>query len=494
MNHFKHKILFVIADNYKTDRPGIQILSSIAIEEGYERELLIVNSMPTKDSLKKAQTFQPQIVAYSAMTYEHIGLQEFNRLLKQSGLKFISIFGGTHYTFNPEEIIKNDSMDVVCLGEGEVAFRDFIKAVRDGLEYYQIEKLWVRKGNEVIKNPVGSLIHDLDTIPFSDRDLISHNDLATDHFQGKSMMFMIGRGCPHKCSYCFNKEYNDLFRGSSIYRYRSVDNVIKELNQEIKKIDLDIILFMDDCFSYLPRKYIQEFCKRYKEEIKKPFSAQFRAEIVKEDIIIMLKDAGLFLAPIGVECGNEEIAKNLLQRGRVTNKDIIQSFAILHKHKIRTWSLNLMALPVENPLMVDLETIKLNIQLKPFWAQFNILVPIPKTPIWDYLVKNGYIEEDSFLRSGKLPSGFTKTVLNFKDPKMASRVSNLHKFAGIVVKFPFLLAMVKILILFPPNRIYQYIFFFWYGYWKSIGTFIAPFSFKLAINGIKAIRKYLAKH
>ena len=39
------KILFVIFDNFKSERLGIQILSSIALEEGYQRSLLIVNSM-----------------------------------------------------------------------------------------------------------------------------------------------------------------------------------------------------------------------------------------------------------------------------------------------------------------------------------------------------------------------------------------------------------------------------------------------------------------
>ncbi|MBU4332461.1 B12-binding domain-containing radical SAM protein [Patescibacteria group bacterium] len=494
MNYSKNKIIFIILDHYKTERLGIQILSSIALEEEYERDLLIINSMSIEEGLKKVRDFHPQIVAYSGMTYEQFDLQQFNMLLKKSNLKFISIFGGQHYTFNPEEIIKDNNIDVICRGEGEEAFRKFIQAVRDVKEYDHIEKLWVRRGNEIIKNPLGTLNTNLDSIPFPDRDLLLVCDLETDRYQGKSMSVMIGRGCPQRCSYCFNHKYNELFRGSKIFRYRSVNSAIKETKQIVKKYGLDFIIFVDDCFSYLPNEFIKEFCQKYKDEIGIPFFVQFRAETVREDIVVMLKEAGLHLASISVECGNEDVSHNILQRGIITNDHLSRACELFHKHKIKTWSLNLLALPVENPLEIDLETIKFNIKIKPTWALFSILIPIPNTSIWDYSIQHGYLDKDSILDPNKPPSTFTGTRLKYKDPDLVKKVNNLHKFASIVVKFPFLLPLVKILIRFPENRIYQYISFIWYGYWKTIGSFQTKFSFRLVINGIKSINKYLSKH
>lgn len=489
-----HKILFVIFDDFKSERLGIQILSSIALEEGYNRELVIINELPIEEGLKKARAYQPDIVAYSAMTYEHAQVLEFNRLLKQLGLKFISIFGGHHFTFNPEIIFEDDNVDIVCIGEGEVTFRSFIRAVRGGKDYQDIEKLWVRQEDAVIQNPVGSLIRDLDTIPFPDRNLLLNDDSEGAHLHGNSVAVMFGRGCPNKCSYCYNVKYNTIFHGSRIFRYRSVDNLIQELKQIVQKRDYDIIAFYDDCFSYLPKKIITEFCQRYKQEIKRPFSVQMRPDRLREDVVVMLKEAGMCHCRIGVECGNEYVAHHVLQRGKISNEDIVKAFEILHKHKIETWAFNLMALPVDNPLEVDMETIKLNMKLKPYWAQFNVLLPIPKTPIWGYAIQNGYLNEDSVLHSDKLPSNFTKTEFTYKDPALAAKVTNLHKFASPVVKFPFLLPLVKILIMFPPNRIYQYFFFLWYGYYKSIASLGGKFSLKSAYSGLKAIKKYLEKH
>jgi len=124
----------------------------------------------------------------------------------------------------------------------------------------------------------------------------------------------------------------------------------------------------------------------------------------------------------------------------------------------------MVAYPIPNPLEVDLKTIQLNIKCKPTWASFAILIPIPKTRIWEYAITNGYLEKDAFTKVDKLPSVFTRTTLNYHDDSMTARVNNLHKFAGIAVKFPFLLPVIKILIYLSPNPVFQYIHFGWYGY------------------------------
>jgi len=491
------KVLFVLVDHYKTERSGIQILSSICLQEGVERDLLILNSMSVEECLKKAVDYQPDIIAYSAMTYEHIDLEKFNKLLKKTGMEFIAIFGGIHYTFNCDQIHKDEAIDVVCQGEGEVAWRHFIQSVRDGEDYSVIDKLWVRKGDKIIQNPVGELIAEaeMDTIPYADRTLIPIESLENDHIQGKSMSVMFGRGCPQRCSYCFNANYNDLFKESRTFRLRSVENVIAELREIVGKYKLDVIIMHDDIFSYIPMDIMREFSKRYKEEINLPFVAQFRPESVDEEMVVMLKDAGLYLAPMGVECGVESVSRGILERGKCTNEHIKNAFAIMRKHGVKTWSLNLMGLPVDNPYEVDLETVMFNIELKPFWSQWNIMVPIPHTPLWNHLVSDKkWVDPDSLMDSNNLPSGFTATKLQYNDKMTTRKVNNLHKFASIVVKYPFLLPLVKLLILVPENRVYQYIFFFWYGYWKSIGSFDAKISFGLIRNGLQGIKKYLKRH
>ncbi|MDP8215641.1 MAG: radical SAM protein [Candidatus Euphemobacter frigidus] len=492
MNIDKPKILFVLLDNYKSERLGIQILAAIALEEGYDRELIILNKISNSSALEKAQRFQPHVVAYSAMTFEQIHLQAYNRRLKESGLRFLSIFGGHHYTFNPEEIEKDTGIDVICRGEGEIAFRSFLQAVRNNQQYHQIPNLWVRNDNKIIKNPLGALIHNLDESPFPDRDLLPPIYIfEKSQIYGKSTTIMFGRGCPYQCTYCFNSSWNSLYKNDRILRCRSVDNMIRELKLLADRFDPELFYFWDDDFSLLPKKTIAEFCRRYKKEIKRPFSIHLNAARVDEDLIKLLKETGLSIATMSIECGDEHVAHTLLKRDFNNNKKIIEGFQLLNRYNIINYSQNILCLPVENPLEVDLTTIRMNIRCKPTVAHYFILLPFPKTPIWRYAIEHGYLYPDALLDPKKIPSAYTTSFLNYRNSTIQNRANNLHKFASLLTKFPVLFPLVKILIKLPPNRLFQYIFFIWYGYCNAGGLFHTRITPKLIIEGLRGIRQYL---
>lgn len=494
MNHDNRQpgILFVIHDNYKTERLGIQILSAVAREEGWRTELLILNHSSPNENQKRAREFQPLIVAYSAMTFEQYSLQDFNRRLKCSEIKFLSIFGGHHYTFNPEEIEKDPAIDIVCRGEGEQPFRAVIRAVREGKDYHQIDNLWCRQGDTIVKNPLGELIDNLDTIPFPDRKLLPPVYLHREsQIYGKSVTVMFGRGCPFGCTYCFNSGWNALYRGKSILRHRSVENMLEELRTLVKEFNPDLVYFWDDDFSLLPREVINEFCRRYKSEIGLPFSIHLNASRIDEDLIRLLKATGLEIATMSVECGDENVARDLLKRGFNTNEKLIAAFQLLNKYQIRNYSQSILALPVKNPLEVDWKTIEINIRCRPTVAHYYILLPYPKTEIWEYAINNGFLQEEALDSPNKLPSAYTNSLFNYCDQATADRVNNLHKFASLCTQFPILIPLVKRLIQLPPNRIFQYIFFIWYGYCNSVGLFRTRVTPRLLIGGLRGIRQYL---
>ena len=52
-------VIFVIADHYKSERLGIQVLSSIALEEGYARALLRLHSMPEEKAVEMVRPYRP---------------------------------------------------------------------------------------------------------------------------------------------------------------------------------------------------------------------------------------------------------------------------------------------------------------------------------------------------------------------------------------------------------------------------------------------------
>ncbi len=80
------------------------------------------------------------------------------------------IFGGPHSTYFPE-FIKEDSVDTICIGEGEIAFECYLGKIEKNEDYTGVNNLLLKKDNKIIRNELCPLIEDLDSIPFPDRGI-----------------------------------------------------------------------------------------------------------------------------------------------------------------------------------------------------------------------------------------------------------------------------------------------------------------------------------
>ena len=73
-------------------------------------------------------------------------------------------------------------------------------------------------------------------------------------YDGKMLMsgnFELSRGCMHKCHYCFNRYMQIGFDKEQVGAYRrnkSVDTIIREVLEQHKKYNFEIINFSDDNF------------------------------------------------------------------------------------------------------------------------------------------------------------------------------------------------------------------------------------------------------
>ena len=98
--------------------------------------------------------------------------------------------------------------------------------------------------------------------------------------------FISARGCPYKCTYCFNKQYNDNYKGKGqILRVRSPQLVVDEIERVKNKYPLDTVTFTDDIFTLRPSGWIVEFADLYKKRIGLPFNITARASSVKKEEI-----------------------------------------------------------------------------------------------------------------------------------------------------------------------------------------------------------------
>ncbi len=451
------KIQFLLKNTGMHERLGIMTLSSILKKEGHSVKLLLTGGLSEEKCMAHITDYKPDILAYSIMTGEHSYHIELNQMIR-SNYNCFSIFGGPHPTFKPEMINKK-YVDAICIGEGDNSFLELVSSLEGGKDFYNTPNMWFKTPDgRIIKNEIGVLVDDLDRIPFPDRALFYDADPALCARGIK--LFMSMRGCPYKCTYCFNLAYNSMIRGKGqMLRYRSVDNMIAEIKEVALKYFIDRVFIDDDTFLLKPEGWLEEFADKYHRKVNIPITCNVRANLVNDITCSLLKKANVRTVFMGVECGNSEVANSILGRN-LSNDKIIDACKLLHKYKIKFITQNLIGLPVDNPLKEDLKTLDFNISLKPDYAWSSLLYPYPGTELGRIAIEKGLFDLNF---EKDCVSNKTGSVLNFGDEKMKTKIVNLHKLFGIIVKYPFLRPATSFLISLPLKGFYTTIMFGFYG-------------------------------
>jgi len=434
---------------------GIMYISSILRKHGHSTDIVQTD---LEDYIKKINEFRPDVLAYSSTTGEHRHLININKEIKRKYRYLFSVFGGPHPTFFPE-MINEDGVDAIIIGEGEYTIIELIEALDKKTNYTNISGCWIKKDKHIYKNTIRPLVDDLDLIPFPDREIMYDHDNNLKEFGEKRIL--IGRGCPFRCTYCFNNNLSKIYGHDwNKVRKRSVDNVIKEVREIKRKNIIEFIRIVDDTFIMGRKEWLEEFSIKFKNEVNIPFFCNVRANLVTPEIAKLLKNAGCFSVFLAVETGDEEIRNTVLKRN-MSDKDLFDACSNLRKEKIKYGFYNILCLPVDNAYEVDLKTLRLNIKLKPDMAWSSIFTPFPKTEMGQYSIEHKFFDGnfDSIDANPKI-----RSVLDYKSKKEKRKVENLHKLFGITVAFPILLPLTKLLIRLPQNRIYNIINMGWYGW------------------------------
>ncbi len=361
--------------------PGIMTLSAVLKERGYRSEVV-----PTDEDviLKRLAAEENAVLGFStpsALSSTYVGL---NRRIKRHRPDVFSVFGGAHPTYFPD-LVEEEGIDGICMGEGEYAMLDLVSALDRGTSPRNLENWWIKEDGFIHRNPMRPLIENLDELPLPDRaafaEAISSPNLHA--------IVMTGRGCPYGCTYCYNHLYRKLYAGKGkLIRRRSVEHVIRELRL-LKDQGYRFIRFMDDLFTLQP-EWVHEFSQRYPREIGLPFTCLVRANSVDEAVVADLKHAGCHRIMMGIEAGNERLRNEVLKR-RMSDHEILEAGRIIRASGIRLVTANILALP-GGTLENDWETVDLNIRVRPSYSSAAILHAFPGTEIHETAESMGLFE------------------------------------------------------------------------------------------------------
>lgn len=131
-------------------------------------------------------------------------------------------------------------------------------------------------------------------------------------------------------------------------RYRPVDQVIDELELLRKDYEIDSFYVLDDCFMINKERTI-EFCqKMMASNVNMIWGAETRANLVRkkdEDVLRLMKKAGLVQLDFGVESGSPAMLREI--KKAITVSQTREAFGLCRNKGIRTYANIMYNLPHE---------------------------------------------------------------------------------------------------------------------------------------------------
>lgn len=397
------KILFVYPNINTCNGPhyvhGLGSLMSVCQKAGHETSLLYIEKEYSNSRLQNiCKKQKPDVVAFSFTTHQMSYVKRMAKVLKTDAN--ITVAGGVHATFAPQQVLESEGIDLVIRGEGEGALLDLLQ----GHSQETIPNVQTK----TTINDCANLIENLDDLPLYDRsDFPMDKILASNAYE---MSLMTGRGCPWPCTYCCNHAWKKLYKNKGQFiRLTSHERLFRQIDLLASKYRFESIYFEDDIFTQ-DQDWVDFFCDEYPKHFSFPFKIYLRVGSVDGDTLLRLYEAGCRWAQIGIESGSEKLRRNTLRRN-MTNLEIADTFKRCRELGILTRAFNIIGFPGESIEQMN-ETILLNEKFEPDQVQVSIFHPYPGTHLYEHCVEHNlyhgeildnYFMSESVLNQPQLP-------------------------------------------------------------------------------------------
>jgi radical SAM superfamily enzyme YgiQ (UPF0313 family) len=321
--------------------------------------------------LQSVESFGPAVVGFSVMSHTYDQALALAGRLKKSTAAAI-VFGGPHPTVMPRDVLRNECVDFVVLGEGEASFRQL--CARLGSPRVDLPGIGFKQSGEPVVRERKDFIDALDGLPFPARHLLALSRYGLKDDAGRPMATVLtSRGCPYQCIYC----YKGIF--GRRYRQRSPQHILDELRICQRQFGYRSFYFIDDLFTFNPQR-LRRLCRLMAAE-KPPFVWQCLARVdnASADTFMEMKSAGCCKVHFGLESGNQGILDRI--RKGTTTGQARQAVKFCRDAGIRTKGYFMLGLPGDTLKSMQ-QTVDFARELELDEAMFSICTPFPGTHIW----------------------------------------------------------------------------------------------------------------
>jgi len=424
---------------------GLLYIAAICERHGYEVKLLDCLAESLNLSEKRddggiryglglsgirriVEEYDPDVVGISSM-FSAFSKDAHDAALAVKGWKksVPIIFGGMHASSVPLDVMEDENVDFIVLGEGETTIIELLDVISNGKPCNRVNGLSVR--NELgkpILTPPRDRIKDLDQLPKPARHLIDiefYSSVAENEPDNYIMRhpyttIYTSRGCPGKCVYC---AAHNIWGNRWISR--SADDVLDEIEFLVETYGIREIHFLDDNAS-VNRKRFFDICQGIIDrnlDVTWACPTGLAIWTLDEHVLRKMKTAGCYKLCFGVESGHPETLKFIRKSLNMERtKDLIKTAS-----KMGFWiqSTYIIGFPYETPEQIE-TTIRYALSTYSDFINFLLLIPYPGTEIFKIMEKENLLPEEAYdyHNFGYMLSGF-RTICRSKYLK-ASELNN----------------------------------------------------------------------
>jgi radical SAM superfamily enzyme YgiQ (UPF0313 family) len=312
-------------------------LAAFLIKHGFKVKIINL-SQKGEYSIKELEEvikeFSPQLVGFSTYQRNILYVLGIAKFIKEINKNIKIILGGPQITFIPSLALKNMPMiDYLCRSEGELTLLEIAKAIESGNPFNGIKGVTYQINGEIVETERIEGYEELDNYPSP------HLMGIFDYSKIDEVILLTSRGCPFDCIFC----YTPVASKHKI-RFHSVERVLEEIKWVVKK-GKNRIWFADPNFSFKKERIYQILEGILKEGLKVNIWLETRADLIDEEMLKLMKKAGVHTIAYGLESASEKVLK--IVRKRLSLEQLKRAIYLTQKYEIEVEVFSQYALPGE---------------------------------------------------------------------------------------------------------------------------------------------------
>jgi radical SAM superfamily enzyme YgiQ (UPF0313 family) len=322
-------VLLVYPGQFRAPDPQVPLsllyLAGSLRQEGFEVQFFDMRL----ENYRRLKIASPLFVGISCMT----GLQikyalEFAQYVRAQGVTCPIVWGGIHPTLLPEQTVRDDLVDIVVRGEGELIVKDLANRLIRGDSIQKVAGITFKSEGKIRSTPEGK-IADLDALPVD----LPYDLLQTDKYpaiRSGRIHIQTSRGCPHRCGFCYITILN-----KQRWRGKSAKRVLDEIEYLLNRFShMEIVDPIDDNF-FVDKKRVKDICQGIldrKLDVKWRANCRFDyCSTYDKDFLALLEKAGCVELDFGGESGSSRLQEFI-------HKDVTMEQMLESVEALKVWA------------------------------------------------------------------------------------------------------------------------------------------------------------